>query len=221
METPAKQDSPAPKLKEVETLSKKSRLRENVEALLIAVALALFIRAFVVQPFKIPSGSMIPTLLIGDQIFVTKFSYGVRMPFTNSVLIPVGRPKRGEIVVFKYPEDPTKDFIKRVIAVEGDTVEMRDRVIYINGVPASDPHAHYTEPDSVARFDLAKTDFPARKVPANKFFVMGDNRDNSHDSRYWGFVDFSALLGRARIIYWSWDWDHWRVRWGRLFNILR
>lgn len=200
---------------------KKGRLRENVEALLIAIALALFIRAFIVQPFKIPSGSMIPTLLIGDQIFVTKFSYGVRMPVTNDVLIPTGKPKRGDIVVFKFPLDPTKDYIKRVVAVENDVVQMRDRKIYINGAEMPDTHAHYTLDAALARFDEAKTDFPATRVPPGKYFVMGDNRDNSNDSRYWGFVDFSDFRGRARVIYWSWDWEKWRVRWDRIANLLR
>lgn len=211
----------ASSVKQVDLAVKKSRLRENVEALVIAILLALFIRAFIVQPFKIPSGSMIPTLLIGDQIFVTKFSYGVRMPFTNAVLIPTGKPKRGDIVVFKFPKDPTKDYIKRVIAVENDVVQMKDRKIYINGIETPDPHAHYAQEEAFARYDYGKTDFPPTTVPPGKYFVMGDNRDNSNDSRFWGFVDFSDFRGKARIIYWSWDWDKWRVRWGRLAKILR
>ncbi len=197
----------------------KGRLRENVEAIVIAVLLALVIRANVVQPFKIPSGSMIPTLLIGDHIFVNKFIYGIRMPFTNKVIVPVKRPARGDIVVFKYPVDTSKDFIKRVIAVEGDVVEMRDRKIFINGKQMPDTHGTFTEPRSGPP-QARRDSFGPIPVPRGKFFMMGDNRDGSLDSRYWGFVDFNAILGRAFIIYWSWNPDERGVRWGRIGRLL-
>ncbi|MFH1887522.1 MAG: signal peptidase I [Pseudomonadota bacterium] len=198
----------------------KSGLRENIEAVVIAVILALVIRAFVVQPFKIPSGSMIPTLLVGDHIFVNKFIFGIRMPFSNHVIVPVKRPARGDIVVFKYPVDPTTDFIKRVVAVEGDVMEMRERKLYINGRPMPDPHGSFTEirDENLSREKLDR--FGPIAVPPGKFFVMGDNRDHSLDSRFWGFVDFDAVLGRAFIIYWSWNSEDRGVRWNRIGKAL-
>lgn len=214
----------APQIED-EAPRKKSRLRENIEALVIAILLALFIRAFVIQPFKIPSGSMIPTLLVGDQIFVTKFAYGIRMPFTNRVLIPTGMPRQGDVVVFKYPENPSQDFIKRVVAVEGDTVEMKDRVLFVNGKPYDDSEfTMYTDPYRIAVTQPGKVNFAPIAVPAGGFFVMGDNRDNSHDSRYWSnthFVDYSLLRGKAVCIYFSFDKDLMKVRWGRIGDILR
>ncbi|MEW5737200.1 MAG: signal peptidase I [Thermodesulfobacteriota bacterium] len=197
----------------------KGKLRENVEALVIAILLALFIRAFLIQPFKIPSGSMIPTILVGDQIFVSKFSYGIRMPFTNSVLLSTGRPKRGQIVVFRYPVDRSKDFIKRVIGLPGDVVELRDRRLFINGKQIPDEHARYSLDIEIARRQKGLVDFGPVIIPADKYLMMGDNRDNSSDSREWGFVDFADIRGKALVIYWS--WDHWKPRWSRIANILR
>jgi len=180
---------------------KKNAWRENIEAILIAVVIALFIRTFLVQAFKIPSGSMLETLQIGDQILVNKFIYGVKIPFTDGrVLIPFKDPQPGDIVVFKYPEDPSKDFIKRVVAVAGDTVSIVDKQLYVNGDPVVDePYAMYS------RLPTHVDNMPPVQVPENKLFVMGDNRDNSHDSRFWGFVDLSAVKGKAFMIYWSWD----------------
>ena len=197
----------------VQAVPQKSRLRENVEAVAVAVVLAMFIRSFIVQPFKIPSGSMIPTLLVGDHIFVNKFLFGIRMPFTNNVLIPVKKPQRGDIVVFKYPEDPKLDFIKRVIAVPGETLEIINRNIFINGKQVPDPHGNW---GLSARSGHLVNDFGPITLPASKYFVMGDNRNNSHDSRFWGFVDFSELRGKAFLIYWSWDKENFGVRWGRI-----
>ncbi len=195
---------------------KKNAWRENIEAILIAIVIALFIRTFIVQAFKIPSGSMLETLQIGDQILVNKFIYGVKIPFTNGkTLIPFKEPEKGDIVVFKYPEDPSKDFIKRVVAVEGDTVSIVDKQLYVNGKPvAEEPYAQYstlpTHADNMKQI----------VVPEDKLFVMGDNRDNSHDSRFWGFVDLSAVKGKAFMIYWSWDRDDFGVRWGRIGDLL-
>jgi signal peptidase I len=199
---------------------RKSSLRENIEAILVAVALALFIRAFIVQAFKIPSGSMKETLQIGDHILVNKFIYGIRLPFTGSLLIPVKQPQRGEIAVFEFPEDPDKDFIKRVIAVAGDMVELRDKQVYVNGQPAPQSFAVFRDPHILPAAMQPRDNLGPIRVPAGKLFVMGDNRDQSYDSRFWGFVDLEAVKGRAFMIYWSWDSDHFGVRWGRIGSLI-
>ncbi len=194
----------------------KSSLRENTEAIIIAIIIAMFIRTFVIQAFKIPSGSMLETLQIGDQILVNKFIYGVKIPFTNGMtLISLKEPKKGDVVVFKYPEDPTKDFIKRVVGVGGDTIQIIDKQLYVNGEAIKDePYAVYTE------FSRPGDNLPLIKVPENKLFVMGDNRDNSHDSRFWGYVDLTAVKGKAFIIYWSWNKDTFRPRLGRIGDLI-
>lgn len=201
--------------------SPKSKLRENIEALLIAVLLALFIRAFVVQAFKIPSGSMQDTLLIGDYILVNKFIYGVKLPFTDYTVIPVKEPKRGDIIVFKYPQDPSKDFIKRVVAVGGDTVEIRDKKVFVNNEAVQDQaYAIHSDP-SVRPFGFDPRDnLHPITVPEDKLFVMGDNRDESNDSRFWGFVDVSAVRGKAFMLYWSWDREDFGARWNRIGKII-
>ncbi len=203
---------------------KKGRLRENLEAIFIAILLALFIRAFVVQAFKIPSGSMKPTLQIGDHILVNKFIYGVKLPFTQFTLIPWKKPERGDIIVFVYPVEPDKDFIKRVIGIPGDEVEIRDKEVFINGEPFEENDATYTKftEDRVFPGDVNPRDnFGPVTIPENQYFVLGDNRDNSYDSRFWGFVDERALKGEAFIIYWSWDSEQFGPRWSRLGQILR
>jgi signal peptidase I len=195
---------------------KKSVIREYAEAILIAILLALLIRIFVVQAFKIPSGSMIPTLLVGDHILVNKFIYRFR------------DPARGDVVVFKYPVEEHRDFIKRVIGVGGETVYIKDRFVYVNCPPAQggceplrESWAYYEErlvvsSDSVSRFE----------VPPGSYFVMGDNRNNSQDSRYWGYVKREKIKGQAFIVYWSWDSERddrylWqRVRWSRLGRLI-
>lgn len=180
-------------------------MRENVEAIVIAILLALFIRTFVVQAFKIPSGSMLPTLQIGDHILVSKFIYGIRMPFTGTVLLPISQPQIDDIIVFKFPQDPSLDYIKRVQGVPGDRIEIKDKNLYVNGTLFPDTHGVFLDsmilPASVAPRD----NFGPVTVPAGQLFVMGDNRDNSFDSRFWGFVDMSAVRGKAWRIYWSWD----------------
>jgi signal peptidase I len=195
----------------------KSRLRENVEAILLAIVLALFIRTFIVQAFKIPSGSMEDTLLIGDHILVNKFIYGIRVPFSNKTIVPVFEPERGDIVVFKYPHDLKVDYIKRVVGLPGDVVESRNKVVYVNGQPENNIHAVHKE-----GFVLpgVRDNFGPVTVPADSLFVMGDNRDRSNDSRFWSFVNYRHLRGKAFLIYWSWDKQDFAVRWRRIGDLI-
>ncbi|MBU0479633.1 MAG: signal peptidase I [Proteobacteria bacterium] len=199
---------------------KKSLLREYAEAIIIALILALFIRTFVVQAFKIPSGSMIPTLLIGDHILVSKFIYGVRNPLTGKVLIPIRNPERNDIVVFKYPLNPDQDFIKRVIGVPGDTIEIVDKKLFVNGNELENDKGVYLDDRVLSGEGRPRDNFGPVTVPAESLFVMGDNRDNSHDSRFWSFVDFKDLRGKAFIMYWSWDNENFDVRWSRIGSML-
>ena len=199
---------------------KKSIFREYAEAILVAVVLALFIRTFVVQAFKIPSGSMKPTLLVGDHILVNKFIYGVKLPFLGTTLIPVTDPKRQDVVVFKFPEDPKKDFIKRVIGISGDIVEVRDKKVYLNDKPMVDTHGSYLDPHVIPGRARPRDNFGPVTVPAGALFVMGDNRDHSYDSRFWGFVDLSMVRGKAFIIYWSWNKENSGIRWERLGHLI-
>lgn len=225
---------------------RKGMLRENAEALIIALILALFIRTFIVQAFKIPTGSMLDTLQIGDHILVNKFIYGVKLPFVQKTIIPISEPEREDIVVFIYPVDK-RDFIKRVVAVAGDTLEIRDKKIYINGEWVG--HRDYVRftmdeivppviskdtfeavwLDQINRFGevqgmdrrFVKDNFGPITIPEGHLFVMGDNRDNSHDSRFWGFVPLASVKGKAFIIYWSWDSENFGVRWRRLGDLLK
>ncbi len=199
---------------------KKSILREYAEAILVAILLALFIRTFVVQAFKIPSGSMKPTLLVGDHILVSKFLYGIKLPFVNSTLIPITDPKRGDIVVFKFPVDPKKDFIKRVIGIPGDVVEIRNKKVYLNNKPMADPYGTHLDPHIIPRRARPRDNFGPVTVPPKSLFVMGDNRDHSYDSRFWKFVDVSKVKGKAFVIYWSWDKENSGVRWKRLGHLI-
>jgi signal peptidase I len=194
--------------------------REYGEAILIALVVALFIRTFIVQAFKIPSGSMIPTLEIGDHILVNKFIYGFRIPYTRIRLLPFTRPQRGDIVVFVYPLDESKDFIKRVIAVAGETVEIRDKRIYINGQAVEDPRGVFTESRVLPRGMDPRDNFGPVQVPHDSLFVMGDNRDNSRDSRYWGFVHVGTVKGKAFLIYYSWDGTNHGIRWSRIGDLI-
>ncbi len=198
-------------------MSKKSLLREYAEALLIALILAMFIRTFVVQAFKIPSESMLQTLQVGDRLLVNKFIYGVKMPFSNKYLIDGENPQRGDIVVFEYPLDTSVDFIKRVIGVPGDVIEVRNKQLYRNGKPVKEPYVITLEPDVIIP---GRDQYGPVTVPSGKYFCMGDNRDNSKDSRSWGFVEKSAILGKAWRIYWSFG-DHGDVRWNRIGKLLQ
>jgi signal peptidase I len=188
---------------------KKSVLREYFESIVIAVILALFVRTFVVQAFKIPTGSMEENLLIGDHLLVNKFVLGPTESSLERTVLPIGSINRGDVIVFKYPEDPERDFIKRVIGLPGDAVEVRQKTVYINGSPLEEPYAHYLQPAAFGSEGAEVTAFDVRErygpvtVPANQYFVMGDNRDNSQDSRYWGFLPRELIKGRALVIYWS------------------
>jgi signal peptidase I len=185
--------------------TRKRVVLEYAEAIITALLLALIIRAFVVQAFKIPTGSMVPTLLVGDHILVNKFLYGTRIPFSDNRILAFKKPERGDIIVFKYPKDPERDFIKRVMAVEGDVIESRDKVVFVNGERVDSPFAIYNDDTVITGDGNPRDNFGPREVPEGKYFVMGDNRDHSLDSRYWGFVDFEAIKGKALIIYWSWN----------------
>jgi len=207
--------------KEKNKTKKKSGLRENIEAIIVAVILALFIRTFIVQAFKIPSGSMKDTLLIGDHILVNKFIYGVKIPFIQKTIIPYKNPQHDDVVVFKFPLDPDKDFIKRVVGVAGDVVECRDKKVYVNGKLQTGDFIAHKDPNIIP-VNLSKRDnFGPLTVPPDSIFVMGDNRDNSHDGRFWGFVKLKAVKGKAFIIYWSWNKEDFDVRWGRIGDLLR
>jgi signal peptidase I len=188
---------------------KKSLLREYLEAALIAVFLALFIRTFVIQAYKIPSGSMEPTLLVGDHILVNKFIYGIKAPFNDKTIIAINEPKRADIIVFRYPLDKKKDYIKRVIGLPGDTIRIVNKQIFVNGKLFDGGFGIYDK-NSERHNNLGPI-----VVPHNSLFVMGDNRDHSYDSRYWGFVPVELVKGKAIIIYWS--WPHWN-RFGRLIR---
>ncbi len=214
---------------------RKSTMREYSESIGVAVAVALLLRAFVVEAFQIPSGSMIPTLEVGDHIFVSKFSYGLSIPFTDTKILQYAEPQRGDVIVFKFPQDHSTDYIKRVVGLPGDVVEMRQEELYINGKPV--PREKSSQPCDLGEvseasererppslFDECETwietlggkqhrtiqepgrggrDFQRTVIPAGRLFVMGDNRDNSSDSRVWGFVDLNLVKGRALIIWWS------------------
>lgn len=198
---------------------KKRLLKEYAEAIITALILALLIRAYVIQAFKIPSGSMIPTLLIGDHILVNKFIYGTKIPFTNRRFLVFKKPERGDIIVFKYPGNPKKDFIKRAVAIENDIIESRDKIVYVNRKAIIEPYAHHLDSDVRSRGNDPRDNFGPLIVPKDKVFVMGDNRDQSYDSRYWGFVDLNDIKGKALIIYWSWDTTKW-VRFNRIGRLI-
>jgi signal peptidase I len=209
---------PGPRAVEAPRRTGFALVREYGQALVVALLLALFIRSFVVQAFKIPSGSMLPTLQIGDHILVNKFVYGVRVPIFGNELLHVSEPHRGDVVVFVYPEDSQKDFIKRVVAVAGDSVEVRAKKLYVNGKRPEDPHAHFVEGEG--RLLSPRDNYGPFTVPPGNVFVMGDNRDRSYDSRFWGPVSLDKIKGKAFLIYWSWDGgDRW-ARWERIGDLI-
>lgn len=231
----------------------KSTVREYTEAIIIAIVLAIFIRTFIVQAFKIPSGSMLPTLQIGDHLLVNKFMYGLKNPFTGKVIVPLKNPKRGDVVVFLHRQSG-QDYIKRVLAVEGETIELRNGDVFINNEAIDDKHACYstnivkgglyttvcnndpavvTEEKSAAalhQYSYELLNYGPVTVPEGHLFVMGDNRFHSSDSRFWGFVDRNDVLGKAFILYWSWDatkdlmsaerWKSIAERYSRIGNIV-
>lgn len=189
-------------------IKKKSVFREYAEAAAIAVLLALLIRTFVVQAFKIPSGSMEPTLLVGDHILVNKFIYGIKLPILRNTIVPISEPKRNDVIVFIYPVDKSKDFIKRVIGLPGDKVEIIGPKILINGKPFDDKHGFFRPPENNAANSADRSRYGPIIVPENQYFVLGDNRNHSYDSRFWGFVPSASIKGKAFVIYWS--WPHWK-----------
>jgi signal peptidase I len=191
------------------TTFKKSVLREYFESIVIAVILALFVRTWVVQAFKIPTGSMEYNLLIGDHLLVNKFVFAPTLGGAERAVLPMRDIRRGDIVVFKYPDQPDRDLIKRVIGLPGESVELRNKKVYIDGKPIDEPYVHFLTPPSSDLQEITSSDvrenFGPVTVPVDQYFVMGDNRDNSEDSRYWGFLPRTNVKGKALIIYWSYE----------------
>ncbi len=223
----------------------KSTLREYFESICVAVILALFIRTFVVQAFKIPTGSMENNLLIGDHLLVNKMLYAPTAVLLENEILPIRDIRRGEVVVFKFPMGPERDFIKRVIGLPGDAIRVENKRVYINGEPLEEDYVFFTEPpgngDEEVFYDFRRDFMPEMIVPEGQYFVMGDNRDNSHDSRFWGTLPRELVKGRALIIYWSFDgtylatglmerlkelgshaWHFFdKTRWNRFFHLVR
>jgi signal peptidase I len=223
---------------------KKSVFREYYEAILVAFILALFVRTFVFENFKIPSGSMMDNLLIGDHLVVNKFIYGFDGSSALGWLLPYRQPERGDVVVFKYPNQPRRDFIKRCVAVAGDEVEIRDKQLFVNGEAVDEQYVVFKGDQTGRSRGLPGDNYGPRVVPGGSIFCLGDNRDNSLDSRFWGPVPLSYVKGRAVLIYWSYeaerdDWE-WRgvwyrmrqlaevflnfftkTRWSRMFHLIR
>jgi signal peptidase I len=198
-------------MKKEEKEAQKSHVREFVESLVFALMLALVVTSFIVQSFEIPSGSMLPTLMLGDRILVNKFIFGTRVPFTDVKLLALREPMRGEIIVFIPPvgfESPVgrdTHLIKRVIGLPGDTLEIVDKRLYVNGAEFVVPNAHFDDPGVIDGTTSPRDNFGPIVVPPHCYFMMGDNRDNSYDSRFWGFAREEELTGRPLVIYWSWD----------------
>jgi len=209
---------------------RKSTLREYTEAIVVAVALTMVIRTFVIQAFRIPTGSMEDTLLVGDFLFVNKFIFGAPIPFTDLRTPSLRNPKPGDILVFKYPKDPSRDFIKRVVATPGDTVEIRDKQVVVNGVAQPQPFVKlsggrlqprdYQNPTIFPPGAGNKDNYGPYVLPPGHYFMMGDNRDNSDDSRFWGPLDRNLIKGKAIFIYWSWNKDTMRPRLSRLGKLI-
>ncbi|MDO3379968.1 signal peptidase I [Geoalkalibacter halelectricus] len=201
--------------------------REYGEALIVALILALIIRTFIVQAFKIPSGSMEDTLLVGDHLLVNKFIYGTNIPFTDISFLALRDPARGDIVVFEFPGDrdkpffQRKDFIKRIVGLPGDVIEVRDKILYVNGEPYRIPEEIHKDPMTMPRNSQGRDHFGPVTVPDGHYFTMGDNRDYSYDSRFWGFVPEETIKGLAFIKYWSWDGDNNRPRFNRIGRPIR
>ena len=225
----------------------KSVAREYLEMLVGAVILALFVRAFIFQAFKIPTGSMEPNLLIGDHLLVDKQVFSPTLGWIEDVFFAKRQIRRGDVLVFKFPEDPTRDFIKRVIALPGETFEIQDKQVLINGVPLTEPYAHFlepplkrTDPDYGLYGEDIRDNSGPQKIPEGQLMMMGDNRDNSRDSRFWGTLSVSQVKGRAVVVYWSYEASReeytrgasfqWvkdtlsafgRTRWSRFFHVIR
>jgi signal peptidase I len=199
----------------------KSIVREWAEAIIVALLLALFIRTFFVQAFKIPSGSMLPTLQIGDHLLVNKLLYGIRVPIVGKRYFDFFAPERGDIIVFVFPEDPAKDFIKRVVGIPGDVLEIREKKLFRNGQMVDDGDEPYAQYLDQSQNKVPRDNWGPETVPEGNVFVLGDNRDRSYDSRFWGFVPFENIKGKAVVIYWSWDGEETWVRLNRIGNLLQ
>jgi signal peptidase I len=203
----------------------KSKLRQYGESLAIAAIIALSVKSLVFASYTIPSGSMEPTLLVGDYLIANRLSYVMKVPLTDIVVLTLGEPERGDIIIFRYPEDRSKDFVKRVIAKKGDVVEIKDKVVYVNGERVDIAAAHFIDSRMIPGFISPRDNFGPATVPKDSYFVMGDNRDNSADSRFWGFLKKEDLVGKAEIIYFSRDSKATDplgyVRWHRLGSLVR
>jgi len=199
----------------------KNKLWDWTKSLLIALILALFIRAFIVQAYKIPSGSMIPTLLIGDYLLVNKLAYGIKNPVKDDFIYFWKFPKRQEIVVFTYPQNKKLDFIKRVIGLPGDTVQIVNKKVYVNGKLLNEPYVQFSDPEIYPQEISPRDNYGPIKVPPEHIFVLGDNRDQSYDSRFWGFVPVKYLKGKALIIYFSWDSQDFKIRFNRIGKLIQ
>jgi signal peptidase I len=199
----------------------KNKLWDWTKSLLIALILALFIRAFIVQAYKIPSGSMIPTLLIGDYLLVNKLAYGIKNPIKDDFIYFWKFPKRQEIVVFTYPQNKKLDFIKRVIGLPGDTVQIVNKKVYVNGKLLNEPYVQFSDPEIYPQEISPRDNYGPIKVPPEHIFVLGDNRDQSYDSRFWGFVPIKYLKGKALIIYFSWDSQDFKIRFNRIGKLIQ
>lgn len=203
----------------------KTTLREYTEALVLAIILTVVIRGLVIQAFRIPTGSMEDTLLVGDFLFVNKMVYGseIDLGFSGNRLFyyrfpAIRQPRVGDVIVFRYPDDPSRDFIKRCVAVGGQTVEIRDKVLYVDGHPRDEPFAVHKDPRTLPRELGPRDNFGPFVVPQDHLFMMGDNRDNSQDSRFWGALPVNLVKGKAMFLYWSWDPDRRLPRVSRLFH---
>jgi len=203
-----------------EPVKKKGLIREYAESIAIAILLALVIRTFLVQAFKIPSGSMEDTLVIGDHLLVSKFIYGTKIPLSDKRVLTLRDPRRGDVIVFEYPEDPSKDFIKRVVGIPGDVVEGKDKKVFVNGTHYQNPHEVHKEKDIIPKEMNPRDSFGPITVPENSYFCMGDNRDRSYDSRFWKFVRRDQIKGLAFIKYWSWDREKLRPRFGSIGRLI-
>jgi len=196
--------------------STRSITRDYIEAIAWAVAITLGLRTFVIQAFRIPSESMCDTLLVGDFLFVSKLDYGAKIPFTHMRLPGLHAPRRGEVIVFQWPEDPSKDFIKRCIATGGQTVEVRHKQVYVDGVRQTEPYVKHTIASEDPAGYTPRDNYSPPTVPPGELFMMGDNRDNSNDSRFWGTVPMDLVKGRAPFIYFSTAGTAW---WNGLFHV--
>ena len=219
---PAAQGTSLPRRSGEAAKAGKSQVREMFESICVAVILAFFVRTFVVQAFKIPSGSMEPNLLIGDHLLVNKFVAAPTLTRVEDTLLPIETIRRGDIIVFKHPKMPERDLIKRTIGLPGETIELRDRRVYVNGQPLDEPYAHFLFKDlaDVPAGDVRRNFGPVT-IPQGQYFMMGDNRDNSEDSRYWGFLPREYVKGKALFLYISFgegEGSVANVRWARILR---